>query len=195
MQTGRSFAEWLQPHRSWSRMPPHSPHSTEPGAEAAEAALPTFDSFQLHCALLTGAVFGAVYPAAAVACVTVLGAFALSWHIAPHAQVGDVQVPRWLCSVSLLVFAASLWFVYGPWSMLGEGAATGVTVALAVVSVVAVGGAVWMQLSPAAQSRAVQAAHAAVASCTSRCRTPNNDVTTAGTAGDCKLLEEERIVD
>jgi len=157
--------------------------------EDSTVVLPTFDSFQLHFALLMGAVFGAVYPAAAVACATVLGAYALSWHIAPHAQVYDAQVPRWLRSVSLLVYAASLWFVYGPWSMLGEGIAVGATVALVVVSVFAVGGAVWMQVPSAEQAHMVQAGRAAVASCAYRCRTPNNTVGTAAAGSDSEPPE------
>ncbi len=95
----------------------------------------TFDSIQAHISLLTGAVFGAVYPAACLAAAAATGAYMLSWCLAPHAQHGDVPVPRWLSAAMLIVHAASVWFAYGPGSMLDGASADGTLLALIFVSV------------------------------------------------------------
>ena len=103
-------------------------------AQMAKPLSTTFDSIQAHNALLVGAVFGAVYPAACLAAAAVTGAYALSWRLAPHAQTGDVPVPRWTRGAMLVVYTASVWFAYGPGSMLEGASAEGALVVLACVT-------------------------------------------------------------
>jgi len=126
----------------------------------------SFISIQAHVALLMGAVFGAVYPPACVACVAAIGAYALSRRLAPHAQTGDEPVPYWLRSAMLLLFTASSWFAYGPGSMFEGEAAVGALRVLWVLSAIAGTLALWLLLSVQVQDRiTVRIRQAACAVC------------------------------
>ena len=96
----------------------------------------TFDGIQAHITLLVGGVFGAVYPAACLSAAAAIGAFAVSWRLAPHAQRYDAPVPNWLSGAMLAVYTASVWFAYGPGSMLEGASADTALAALVCLTVI-----------------------------------------------------------
>jgi len=114
----------------------------------AQSPPPTFDSIQAHITVLVGGVFGAVYPAACLACAAAVGAYALSWNLAPHAQTGDVPVPLWMRHVMVMVYTLSVWFAYGPGSMLEGDAADSALWALAFLSAQNICMLIWLLARP-----------------------------------------------
>jgi len=144
-------------------------------AHATDPSPPTFDSIQAHITLLVGGVFGAVYPAACLACAAAVGAYSLSWRLAPHAQGGDVPVPAWMRGAMVLVYTASVWFAYGPGSMLEGGSGEGALWALGCVTVEGVCMLVWLAVPSSVWS-------AWLAGCHFRCK--RKGVPTETDAGD-----------
>jgi len=157
-------------------------HVADEHSSYSSSHWPTFDSIQAHITLLVGGVFGAVYPAACLACAAAVGAYTLSWRLAPHAQGGDVPVPVWMRGAMVLVYTASVWFAYGPGSMLEGGSADGALVALGCVTALSVCLLAWMAVPAGVQARlAVLAggASGALAACCCRGRGCSTDAASA----------------
>ena len=126
--------------------------NTEPtGAACTALSLPTptklsFQAIQAHVSVLTGAVFGAVYPAACLSCMAALSAYALAVRIAPLEKSSSAPVPSWMRSVMLAVYLASVWFAYGPGSLLDGASADGATGGLVALSCLTCMCLLWINL-------------------------------------------------
>ena len=82
------------------------------------APVQTYQRIEAHTALLVGAVYGMVYPLAALMAALVMLAYGVAWRLVPHEVQGEPPVPRWLRRALLVLFTGCAWFAYGPASML-----------------------------------------------------------------------------
>jgi hypothetical protein len=127
----------------------HAPRS-ESGVQAISGVssdaeqVDTFQRIEASVALLVGAVYGVVYPAAALMAITVLLSYSLSWHLLPEGVALEPPVPRWMGGVMLVVYTACVWFAYGPGSMLDGESAEGALWVLGVLTVSTVCTVVWL---------------------------------------------------
>jgi len=134
--------------------------TTEPSASSVHAKAGkqdvTFYAIQVHVAVLVGAVFGAVYPPAILACMATVTAYFLAKHLVPESYANDAPVPKWMRSAMLVVYTASVWFAYGPGSMLADSSLEGARGGLSALTVLVILCIAWRNLSRRCRSSTLQ---------------------------------------